>query len=49
MRDVLERMEPETLERFKADVFEKLRSLKEPDGLHAWGRTVLAVATKPLE
>ncbi len=46
MREVLERMEPETLERFKADVFEKLRSLKEPDGLHARGRTVLAMATK---
>jgi len=46
MRNVLEGMEPETLERFKADVFEKLRALNEPDGIHARGRTVLAVATK---
>ena len=46
-RDMLESMEPAIVERFKADVFEKLRSLKEPDGIHALERTVLARATKP--
>ncbi len=45
-RDMLESMEPEILERFKADIFEKLRSLKEADGIHALERTVLARGTR---
>ncbi len=48
-RDMLESMEKEIVERFKADIFEKLRSLKEPDGIHALERTVLAQATRPAQ
>ncbi len=46
-RSELELLEPEILERFKADVFEKLRALKEPDGIHVLGRAMLTLANKP--
>ena len=43
----LELMEPELLERFKSELFEKLQSVKEPDGIHLWSRAMFAFGVKP--
>ncbi len=35
-------------EEFKTEVFERLASLKQPDGLHSRRKAVSVVGTKPL-
>ena len=45
-RSELEVLEPEVLDALKFDVFERLRALKESDGIHVRGSTVLALAAK---
>jgi len=42
----LERMPASTLEAVKADYYEKLESLRQPDGVHAVYRALLGFATK---
>jgi SAM-dependent methyltransferase len=37
----------ELLERFRLDAFEKLQTIKQPDGIHEMFRALFAVATKP--
>lgn len=44
----LENMPPEVLEQFKAEVFQRMASLKQPDGLHSRRRAGSVVGTKPL-
>jgi ubiquinone/menaquinone biosynthesis C-methylase UbiE len=39
----------ELLERFKTDAFEKLQTIKQPDGIHELFRALFAVATKPVK
>ena len=43
----LEQLEPEILERFKAELFEKLQTVKEPDGIHLWSRVLCAFGVRP--
>jgi O-methyltransferase / aklanonic acid methyltransferase len=43
----LENMPPAVLEQFKAEVFERLNSLKQPGGLHYRRKADLVVGTKP--
>ena len=45
-RSRLELLEPEILERFKADVLERLRSPKKPDGIHVRQGALLTLAAK---
>jgi len=45
-RASMEQLEPDLLERFKADAFQKLRSLREPDGIHEWSGATLAFGIK---
>ncbi len=42
------RMQPEVLARFKAEAFERLQSLKAPDGIHRVSRVRFHLASKPL-
>lgn len=44
----LEGMPPVVLEQFRTEVFERLASLKQPDGLHYQRKANLIVGTKPL-
>jgi ubiquinone/menaquinone biosynthesis C-methylase UbiE len=44
----LEGMPPAVLEQFKTEVFERLASLKQPDGLHSRRKAGSVVGTKPL-
>ena len=44
----LERMPPAVLEQFKAEVFERLPSMKQADGLHYSRSASSVVGTKPL-
>jgi SAM-dependent methyltransferase len=37
----------ELLERFKSDAFEKLQTIKQPDGIHELFQALFAVATRP--
>jgi O-methyltransferase/aklanonic acid methyltransferase len=46
-RSQLEQLEPELLERFKAELFEKLQSVKEPDGIHLWSQAMFAFGVRP--
>lgn len=46
-RDLLERMEPQVLASFKEEIFARLRSLREPEGIRSRNSTFLALATKP--
>jgi hypothetical protein len=43
----LENMPDEVLERFKRDVFERLASMKQPDGLHYRRKASAVVGNKP--
>jgi hypothetical protein len=48
--DIVERKGgAELLERFKSDAFEKLQTIKQPDGIHELFRALFAVATKSAE
>lgn len=49
IRATLEQMAPAVLERYKAEVFEKIQALKQPDGIHTCLQAHLAVGTKPYE
>lgn len=44
----LENMPPAVLEQFKNEVFERLSSVKHPDGLHSGRKAFSVVGTKPL-
>jgi O-methyltransferase/aklanonic acid methyltransferase len=44
----LENMPPAVLEQFKTEVFERLASMKQPDGLHSRRKAFSVVGTKPL-
>jgi hypothetical protein len=41
-------MPPAVLEQFKTEVFERLASMKESDGLHSRRKAFSVVGTKPL-
>ena len=47
-RATLEQMEPEALARFKAEAFERMQAIKQPDGFHDQLEAHFAIATKPL-
>ncbi len=47
-RSPLERMETAVLEKFRADVYARLRGIKQPDGLHQGWPIRFIVATKPI-
>lgn len=46
-RATLEKMAPDVLERFKAEVSERMQALKQPDGMHYRLQVHFALATKP--
>lgn len=46
-RRALESMTPETIEKFKAEAFEKIQANKQPDGIHQLNRVLYTFATKP--
>jgi hypothetical protein len=50
-RGSLEKLErtagPDALQKFKADAFEKMRGVRQPDGFHQLVSALLTVATKP--
>lgn len=43
----LEQLAPDAAERLKAEAFEKLRSIKRPDGIHLRAGATLTLATRP--
>jgi ubiquinone/menaquinone biosynthesis C-methylase UbiE len=47
-RATLEQLEPEVLARFKAEAFERMQAIKQPDGFHDLLEAHFAIATKPL-
>ena len=47
MRRYLEQMTPPVLEEAKTDLFQKLQTLRQPDGIHTVYRTLFAFAAKP--
>ena len=46
IRRQLEKMTPAVLEKAKSDVFQKLQTVKRPDGFHKLNRALFAVGTK---
>jgi ubiquinone/menaquinone biosynthesis C-methylase UbiE len=49
IRRQLEKLTPELLEQAKSEVFQKLQSLKKPDGFHKVDRALFALGAKPVE
>ena len=47
-RATLEQMEPDVLARFKAEAFERMQAIKQPDGFHDQLEAHFAIADKPL-
>ncbi len=47
-RASLERMSPQTLEKYKADLFARMQPLKQPDGFHVKLRVFYVVGSKPM-
>lgn len=49
VRRYLEQMTPPVLEQAKADLYQKLQAVRQPDGIHAVYRALFAFAARPLD